>query len=79
MIEDGATYHCLFDGNGNVGQLIGASDGSVVARYEYDPFGKAIVENGSVENAVRFSAKYVDAETDLYYYGYRYYSAESGR
>jgi RHS repeat-associated protein len=27
----------------------------------------------------RFSTKYHDQETDLYYYGYRYYSPELGR
>ena len=27
----------------------------------------------------RFSTKYYDAETDLYYYGYRYYSPSLGR
>jgi RHS repeat-associated protein len=30
-------------------------------------------------NPFRFSTKYVDAETGLYYYGYRYYSVELGR
>ena len=27
----------------------------------------------------RFSTKYYDAEADLYYYGYRYYSPSLGR
>jgi len=30
-------------------------------------------------NPFRFSTKYQDAETDLLYYGYRYYSASTGR
>jgi RHS repeat-associated protein len=29
--------------------------------------------------AYRFSTKYLDAETDMYYYGYRYYNPELGR
>jgi RHS repeat-associated protein len=31
------------------------------------------------ENPFRFSTKYYDTETDLYYYGYRYYSTSLGR
>src|SRR6185436_4813043 len=30
-------------------------------------------------NPIRFSTKYVDRETDLVYYGYRYYSSTTGR
>jgi RHS repeat-associated protein len=30
-------------------------------------------------NPFRFSTKYQDDETDLFYYGYRYYSASTGR
>jgi RHS repeat-associated protein len=30
-------------------------------------------------NPFRFSTKYLDAETGLYYYGYRYYMPETGR
>jgi RHS repeat-associated protein len=31
------------------------------------------------ENPYRFSTKYYDQETDLYYYGYRYYAPKLGR
>ena len=30
-------------------------------------------------NPFRFSTKYQDDETDLLYYGYRYYNASTGR
>jgi RHS repeat-associated protein len=30
-------------------------------------------------NPLRFSTKYQDDETDLLYYGYRYYNASTGR
>ena len=48
---------------------------------EYDPFGNIIYKTGSYaeENPFRFSTKYTDDETDLVYYGYRYYSASLGR
>jgi RHS repeat-associated protein len=69
-----------YDANGNVGALLEA-DGTMVAHYEYDPYGKALVADGPAAkaNPYRFSAKYSDDETSLYYYGYRYYQPESGR
>ena len=70
-----------YDANGNVGELINSDDGSIVANYEYDPFGILLKSTGSMadENSFRFSTKYYDTETDLYYYGYRYYSTKLGR
>ena len=32
-----------------------------------------------MSNPIRFSSKYQDSETDLFYYGFRYYSASMGR
>jgi RHS repeat-associated protein len=45
------------------------------------PFGEVIRATGpmSKANPFRFSTKYQDDETDLLYYGYRYYSASTGR
>ena len=72
--------HYTYDANGNVGQLVDEA-GAIVARYEYDPFGNEIRAEGddAQNNPFRFSTKYLDAETGLYYYGFRYYSAEIGR
>ena len=71
----------FYDGNGNVGQLLDSSDGSVAAAYEYAPFGGLTSAMGSYAeiNPFRFSSKYADGVTGLYYYGYRYYSPELGR
>ncbi|MEQ1933828.1 MAG: RHS repeat-associated core domain-containing protein, partial [Fimbriimonadaceae bacterium] len=73
----------LFDGNGNVLAYAVCSTGQVLARYEYDPFGKLLIKDEDTSVAGRlhhqFSTKYCDAETGLSYYGYRYYSAELGR
>ena len=72
---DGDYYFPGYDNNGNV---IGYwnEDGDLVAEFAYDAFGNAIDESGSMASVFphRFSTKYYDAETDLYYYGYRYYS-----
>lgn len=52
-----------------------------VAEYDYNPFGKLISATGEKANlfAFRFSTKYLDSETGLYYYGYRFYSPDLGR
>ncbi len=73
--------HYFYDANGNVGQLVDPEDGAVTARYEYDPFGNAVSVDGvdAAGNVFRFSTKFYDQEVKLYYYGYRYYSAELGR
>ncbi|MBN2716967.1 MAG: RHS repeat protein [Deltaproteobacteria bacterium] len=80
-VVDGENVHqYMFDANGNVGQLVSGEDGTVAARYEYDAFGNAVVAVGdaALENAYRFSTKYLD-ETGMYYYGYRYYLGDLGR
>jgi RHS repeat-associated protein len=81
VVDTGEVYHFLYDVNGNIRQLIKASDGSISAHYEYDPFGILLKATGLLvnENPLRFSTKYYDTEIGLYYYGYRYYSASLGR
>ena len=50
--------------------------GNIVAAYEYGDFGRLISQSGSMADFFRhrFSTKYFDSETGLYYYGYRFYS-----
>ncbi len=81
VVDGSETYQYCYDANCNVGQLIDADDGSIVAHYEYDPFGILLKSSGLLANAnhFRFSTKYYDTETGLYYYGYRYYSPSLGR
>ncbi|MBK8915058.1 MAG: RHS repeat-associated core domain-containing protein [Phycisphaerales bacterium] len=68
------------------------SAGRLAAKYEYDPYGNItgpdadgdgnIAEEAgpyAAVNPFRFSTKFLDAETGLYYYGYRYYSPRLGR
>jgi RHS repeat-associated protein len=70
-----------FDGSGNVSGLIKGADGTISARYEYGPFGELLRATGSLakSNPLRFSTKYHDDETDLLYFGYRYYNPSTGR
>jgi len=69
-----------YDANGNVSALVNAGDGTILANYEYGPFGEPIRLTGPLAkaNPFRFSTKYQDDETDLLYYGYRYYKASTG-
>ncbi len=72
---DGEVYVPLYDNNGNVTHYCNAN-GAVVASYAYDAFGKAVTQSGPLADFFRhrFSTKYHDSETDLYYYGYRFYA-----
>ncbi len=69
------------DGNGNVLGMIGVLTGTLLAEYEYTPFGKLyrIVEEQISANPFRFSTKYCDVETSFYNYGRRYYLPETGQ
>ncbi|MCP4351000.1 MAG: hypothetical protein GY795_36500 [Desulfobacterales bacterium] len=71
----------LYDASGNAGQLVSAADSTIAAHYEYDPFGNVAYLYGpeADSNVYRFSTKFFDTETGLYYYGFRHYSTELGR
>ena len=81
IADNNGVYFPAYDPNGNVMGLVKASDGTVCAQYEYLPYGELAMATGTmaVSNPIRFSTKYRDNETDLYYYGYRYYSPNMGR
>ena len=70
-----------YDGNGNVAATVSRSAGTTTATYEYGPFGEVIRSSGTISktNPYRFSTKYQDNETDLLYYGHRYYNQSIGR
>jgi len=72
----GNTEFYFYDANGNVAQLVD-TNGAKTATYEYDPFGR--LRSSSGDNPFKFSTKYFDDESELAYYGYRYYSPEMGR
>jgi RHS repeat-associated protein len=76
----GAAQFVVCDGNGNVMALVDGSSGALSASYEYGPFGELIRASGTqAASPFRFSSKYQDAETELLYYGYRYYNSSTGR
>ena len=63
-----------YDMDGNVIRYLDVG-GNTVAQYTYDAFGKHISKSGPLADFFRhrFSTKYFDVETELYYYGYRFY------
>lgn len=68
-------YLPLTDGLGNVCGLLDATDGSLAAEYDYDPYGGPMIERGIANDSCPFRhrTRYYDSESWLYYYGYRYY------
>ncbi|MGI6494698.1 MAG: RHS repeat-associated core domain-containing protein [Kiritimatiellia bacterium] len=74
---NGAWYFPFYDNNGNITAYVD-EQGAIVAEYTYDAFGFTIEATGSMADAFlhRFSTKYLDVETGLYYYGYRFYAPE---
>jgi RHS repeat-associated protein len=70
-----------YDGNGNVTVLMHATNGAASANYEYGPFGELVRATGLMAkaNPFRFSTKFQDDESDLLYYGYRFYNQATGR
>ena len=81
MIRQGnESYFVAYDGNENVTSLTKSSTGKISAQYDYDPFGNTLQESGEAFSIspFRFSGKYLDRETNLIYYGYRYYNPQIG-
>ena len=78
--RNGDWYIPLADANGNVTEYINSS-GTPVAHYEYDAFGNTLAQTGLMSDdfKFRFSTKYFDSETGLYYYGLRYYDPSWGK
>ena len=71
----------FYDGNGNVTTLTDETGTNITARYEYDPFGRLLSASGESadDNPWRFSTKMYEDDWGLGYWGYRWYSPETGR
>ena len=76
------TYVYVHNHRGDTVALVDSSNGTVVARYDYDAWGNpvsSIQEPGSPTAFFTFSGKHYDADAGLYYYGYRWYDAVAKR
>lgn len=79
--ETGEGYIPVHNFRGDIVALVDGGNGSVVARYDYGPFGEPIGARGPAVDVspFRYSSKYHDSETGFAYFGYRYYNAEAGQ
>ncbi|MCG3126415.1 MAG: hypothetical protein CHACPFDD_01250 [Phycisphaerae bacterium] len=75
-------YVYLYDGNGNVGQLIDltASDAptAIVARYEYDPFGNLVGPDDDADGTVTAEEAGAYATMNSYRFSTKPFDAETG-
>ncbi|MFJ6053282.1 RHS repeat-associated core domain-containing protein [Streptomyces sp. NPDC092307] len=76
--ESGKTQAYLTDALGTVIGLADA-DGSIAARYAYDPYGTPAATGQPSSNPYTFTGREADAGTGLLYYRARYYDPETGR
>ena len=86
LCDDSRLYY-LTDANMNVTSLVDTS-GDALERYVYDPYGRVTIYNADwtsirlsslYSNSCLYAGRDLDAETGLYYYRARYYSAVLGR
>ena len=77
---NGTPYYYLKNMQGDVYKVVDAN-GTVVASYTYDPWGKVLSATGTMAqiNPIRYRSYYYDSETGLYYLQSRYYDPELGR
>jgi len=77
----GAVFYYITNYRGDVVRIVDAN-GTSVATYSYDPWGKvtSVTENSSVAGQpIRYASYVYDAETQLYYLQARYYDPETAR
>ena len=74
LTYDGTKYYYITNVQGDVMRLID-TNGTKVAEYTYDPFGKVLSASGSMAeiNPIRYRGYYYDTETGFYYLQSRYY------
>ena len=68
-----------YDGNGNINGELDAATSHTTHQSSFDAFGNQMSGNHGSLTPFAFSAKYIDEETGLFYYGFRYYDPVTGR
>ncbi len=78
--SNSSLYLPTYDANGNVSEYV-ATNGEIVAHYDYSPFGETLIEAGNLASTFthRFSTKPWCPVTGLYEYQMRKYRPEIGR
>ena len=74
----GVNYYFARDHLGSVREMTDAN-GTVVARYDYDPYGRRTKLSGGLDADFGYTGHYVHAPSGLYLTLFRAYDADSGR
>ena len=79
FICNGTEYYYIKNAQNDV-TAIASADGTILANYYYDSWGKLIETTGNATiaelNPIRYRSYYYDSETEWYYLNTRYYSPE---
>ena len=79
FIYNGTEYYYVKNAQNDV-TAIASADGTAIANYYYDSWGKLTEITGDTEiaelNPIRYRSYYYDSETELYYLNTRYYSPD---
>ena len=82
FICNGTEYYYIKNAQNDV-TAIASADGTILANYYYDSWGKLIETTGNATiaelNPIRYRSYYYDSETEWYYLNTRYYSPEMCR
>ena len=78
LISQGNYAYYLYNGHGDVVQLVTASN-TLGRSYDYDAFGNEVSPSASDTNPFRYAGQYFDSETGTYYLRARYYDPGIGR
>ncbi len=80
MIRGGVTYRILSDHLGSPRLVVRTSDGTILQRIDYDPFGNPTFVEGSPDfQPFGFAGGLYDSDTGLVRFGVRDYDPETGR
>ncbi len=79
FIYNGTEYYYIKNAQNDI-IAIADADGTIIANYYYDPWGRLIEITGDSAiaylNPIRYRSYYYDSETELYYLNTRYYSPD---
>jgi RHS repeat-associated protein len=72
-------YYFVYNGHGDVVQILDQSTGAIVNSYQYDEWGNILDQTEGIANDFLYAGEIQDEETGLYYLRARYYDPVDGR
>jgi RHS repeat-associated protein len=77
--DKGNSSYICYNGHGDVVETVGAENGQVENKYDYDEFGNATLTQEKYSMDIRYAGYQFDEETGSYYLKARYYDPYVGR